>query len=403
MEASPIRRTGWNRSIRSAAVGTGMHTQHLSFFIAAAEELNVHRAAARLGVSEQALARNLRSLELELDVALFRRLPRGLRLTEAGEALLAHARTIENHMHLVIEQARNHAQGRPERLEVGAYGAVLLTHIPAVLQTFRALYPAVDIVLHNLPKDQMIKGLRQGRLHACFDRMVPTLPDLQRECVMRERIVVALNRKNPLAAKREVHFLDLRDEPMIVGDLPNVTVYGQRGGPQTVDDIRITAEIGQIDGLYGILGQAGPTSVRTSGSLPATAQMQFDVADVDWMGAATFAQVVLHEMSHSLGFGSIWDRLGLVTNGQFTGANAVHEYDLMVNGTPSGIPVEQDGGAGTAGSHWDEETFNNELMTGYINDGPNYFTAMSEASFRDLGYQINSNYASLADPGYVFG
>jgi len=221
MEASPIRRTGWNRSIRSAAVGTGMHTQHLSFFIAAAEELNVHRAAARLGVSEQALARNLRSLELELDVALFRRLPRGLRLTEAGEALLAHARTIENHMHLVIEQARNHAQGRPERLEVGAYGAVLLTHIPAVLQTFRAIYPAVDIVLHNLPKDQMIKGLRQGRLHACFDRMVPTLPDLQRECVVRERIVVALNRKNPLAAKREVHFLDLRDEPMIVGDLPN--------------------------------------------------------------------------------------------------------------------------------------------------------------------------------------
>jgi len=198
-----------------------MHTQHLSFFIAAAEELNVHLAAVRLGVSDQAIARNLKNLEHELHVALFRRLPGGLRLTEAGEALLAHARTIENHMHLVVEQARNHAQGRPESLEVGAYGAVLLTHVPAVLATFRGIYPEVNVVLHNLPKDQMIKGLRQGRLHACFDRMVPTLPDLQRECVMRERIVVALNRKNPLAVKKEVNFLDLRDEPMIVGDLPN--------------------------------------------------------------------------------------------------------------------------------------------------------------------------------------
>jgi len=188
---------------------------------------------------------------------------------------------------------------------------------------------------------------------------------------------------------------------LIVGDIPNVTVYGQKGGPQVIDDIRITAELGAIDGLYGILGQAGPTSVRTQGSLPATAQMQFDIADVNWMGVDVFAQVVLHEMSHSLGFGSIWDRLGLVTNGQFTGANAVNEYHLM--GGTGGVPVEQDGGAGTAGSHWDEETFNNELMTGYINEGSNYFTAMSEASFRDLGYQISSNYANLADHGYVFG
>ena len=187
---------------------------------------------------------------------------------------------------------------------------------------------------------------------------------------------------------------------LIIGDLPNVSVR-TKGGITTVDDIKITAELAPIDGLYGILGQAGPTSVRTTGSLPATAQMKFDIADVDAMGLATFAEVVLHEMAHSLGSGSIWDRLGLVTNGLFTGSNAVREYHLM-GGTLSGIPVEQDGGSGTAGSHWDEETFGNELMTGYINDGKNYFTAMSEASFADLGYVIRQDYAALADTGYVF-
>src|SRR6185436_14439703 len=63
---------------------------------------------------------------------------------------------------------------------------------------------------------------------------------------------------------------------LITGDIPNVTVVG-KGGQKVVDDIYITAELGNIDGAGGILGQAGPTAVRSTGSLPATAQMKFDI------------------------------------------------------------------------------------------------------------------------------
>jgi len=202
----------------------------------------------------------------------------------------------------------------------------------------------------------------------------------------------------------ELHqvFVDAADRltALIIQDIPDVTVRGGKGAPKVVDDILITAELGAIDGLYGILGQAGPTSVRTGSSLPATAQMQFDIEDVNAMGVSVFSEVVLHEMAHSLGFGSIWDRLGLVSNGSFTGTNANNEYHAL--GGTGFIPVEQDGGSGTAGSHWDEETFGNELMTGYINDGENYFTAMSAASFRDMGYGITNNYVAWADDGYIF-
>ncbi len=128
--------------------------------------------------------------------------------------------------------------------------------------------------------------------------------------------------------------------------------------------------------------------------------MQFDIVDVNAMGLDVFAEVVLHEMAHSLGFGSIWTRLGLVTNGQFTGSNAVDEYHQM--GGTGFIPVEQDGGSGTAGSHWDEETFNNELMTGYINDGVNPFSEMSAASFADLGYTLAPNYPAWVSSGDFF-
>jgi hypothetical protein len=186
---------------------------------------------------------------------------------------------------------------------------------------------------------------------------------------------------------------------LIVGELQDVSVRS-KGRTTVIDDIKITAELGAIDGLYGVLGQAGPTAVRTSNSLPATATMKFDIADVNDMGLAAFEDVVLHEMAHSLGFGSIWSRLGLVTNGEYTGANAVDAFHDM--GGTGFIPVEQDGGSGTAGSHWDEETFNNELMTGYINDGMNYFTGMSAAAFADLGYTLSPNYLAYTDTGYVY-
>lgn len=186
---------------------------------------------------------------------------------------------------------------------------------------------------------------------------------------------------------------------LITGDVADVTVFGLKGGPRLVDDIVITAELKAIDGEGGILGQAGPTSIRTANYLPATAIMQFDSADAaTFEGLKLFDDIVFHEMSHSLGFGSIWDYKGLVDNGQYVGAHAVAEYGGL-------IPVETDGGSGTAGSHWDEDTFGNELMTGYINLGGNVFSDMSAAAFADLGYTIDNSYGSFAwvNTTYEFG
>ena len=64
------------------------------------------------------------------------------------------------------------------------------------------------------------------------------------------------------------------------------------------------------------------------------------------------------------------------------GAYSLEPYVLMI------------AGSGTAGSHWDEETYDNELMTGYINDA-NYMSTMSGASFADLGYQLSSNWQQV--------
>ena len=181
---------------------------------------------------------------------------------------------------------------------------------------------------------------------------------------------------------------------LIVGDIADVVYRGK-----TIDDIRIVAKLTDIDGPGGILGQAGPTAIRTDGYLPATAIMEFDIAD-----AATFStmssgsegtlwdDIVFHEMMHSIGFGSIWTYQDLLSGGgtdnpTFTGSLATDVYEATSGVTNSGgVPVEQDGGPGTRDSHWDEETFDNEIMTGYLNNSDNYLSDMTVASIEDLGY-----------------
>jgi hypothetical protein len=126
-----------------------------------------------------------------------------------------------------------------------------------------------------------------------------------------------------------------------------------------------------IDGVGGILGQAGPSHVWTANDLTADGSMQFDVADAQtYLGLGLWDDIVTHEMMHVLGVGSLWnygDHVGLVSGGQYTGTFALTAYEETHDGATF-IPVEQDGGSGTAGSHWDEETLGNELMTGYINN-----------------------------------
>jgi Bacterial Ig-like domain/Leishmanolysin len=162
----------------------------------------------------------------------------------------------------------------------------------------------------------------------------------------------------------------------------------------TIDDIRIDATGVTIDGPGNILGQAGPTAIRGSNQLPFTGEMEFDSADLASMEAnGSLNNVITHEMGHVLGIGTLWDLKSLTINPNTTswgyiGSNALTQYRSMISSTTAtNVPVENLGGPGTAGGHWRESTFNNELMTGSINSGSNPLSRMSAASMIDLGYQ----------------
>lgn len=184
-----------------------------------------------------------------------------------------------------------------------------------------------------------------------------------------------------------------RWEQVITADLPNVNT-SQWG---LIDDLLIDASVEFIDGPNNILGRAGPDAFRSGSRLPYHGIMEFDSADMQQMlNNGTLVDVILHEMGHVLGLGTLWDQLGLKSgNFQYIGARALAEYRTL-SGQPNAqsVPLETGGGPGTAGGHWSESVFGGELMTGYAG-GSMAMSRMTIASLQDMGYGVDY---STADP-----
>ncbi|NBV44855.1 MAG: hypothetical protein EBR86_04265 [Planctomycetia bacterium] len=189
---------------------------------------------------------------------------------------------------------------------------------------------------------------------------------------------------------------------IITGDLPDVTVNGR-----LIDDVLIDASAVAIDGPSGILGQAGPLTFRFGSQLPSTGIMQFDSADLTTLEAnGKLLPVILHEMGHVLGIGTIWSGRGFLTgagttNPRFTGPQATAAYNAIFGRSDTSVPVEGlPSGPGSRDSHWRESVFGPELMSPFIsfNDTSSPISRVTVASLADLSYSVNINAADRFTP-----
>ena len=189
-----------------------------------------------------------------------------------------------------------------------------------------------------------------------------------------------------------------RWQQIISSDVP-----GNTTGGVFVDDITITVQMGLLgytagtDGSGGVLANASPTAWRAGANgLPWKAKTGIDPADAN---SRQLTGILTHEFGHALGF---LNRNGFgryVFGNSFTGPNALREYRIF-SPMATGVPLETTGGAGTAGNHWLEAVFGNELMTGFLNSGLNPISRITVAAFQDMGYAVNYSAAdSFRMPG----
>ncbi len=205
-------------------------------------------------------------------------------------------------------------------------------------------------------------------------------------------------------------------ERTIFGDLPGAfAMFTAPCGPGTpdinefVDDVIIFAMLDSIDGPGNVLGGATPCLIRQGSLLPGLGIMTFDTADIaTTIALGEFDEIVMHEMGHVLGFGTIWQGLGLLvgpartggTDPHFIGSQAVAAFDANGGanysagvrvpvenciGLPPGLPC----GQGQFDGHWRETVFGDELMSSYLDTGANPFSVITVAAMGDLGYLVN--------------
>jgi DNA-binding transcriptional LysR family regulator len=193
-----------------------MELRHLRYFVAVAEELHFGRAAARVRIAQPPLSQQIRQLEQELGVTLFVRTKRRVELTEAGRALLDHARSILAEAERSKRIVQRAGRGEIGRIAIGFSSSADLDILPRVLRVWRERFPDVEVELLALLTAAQVDALRRGRIDVGFVRLPTEDAGLVLESIQHEPLIAVLPEGHGLARRARVRLGDLASETMLL-------------------------------------------------------------------------------------------------------------------------------------------------------------------------------------------
>ncbi len=199
-----------------------VHVRDLRYFLAVADELHFTRAAQRLFVSQPALSKQIRGLELHLRASLFVRGAGGVALTPAGRALVPHARAVVATWDAGQSAVAEAVAAETRVLVLGLSISVGRGLLPAVTESFLERHPDWRLELRQSGFSDPTVGLADGSSDVGFCWLPLPAGAPLRSCVLfTEARHVALPTDHRLAVRDEVTMDDLLDEPFLA--LPEST------------------------------------------------------------------------------------------------------------------------------------------------------------------------------------
>lgn len=196
-----------------------MELRHIRYFLVAAEEKNLTKAAMRLGISQPPLSMQIRDLENEIGAALFHRNPHGIELTEAGQAFLQAVQPLQQRADEAIQIARQVANGELGQLNLGFTGTAALNPlIPTAIREFQKTYPKVKVKIEEANSAALIQKLLNEQVDIAFLRPSDPQPDaLKIQHLMDEPLVAVVPSHHPAAEHAQALALTvLKDDPFIM-------------------------------------------------------------------------------------------------------------------------------------------------------------------------------------------
>ena len=227
----------------------------LRAFLVVAQELHFGRAAERLNTAQPALSRTIARLESALEVRLFDRSSRAVRLTAAGKSLMEEAREIVERIDGLPQRVLNAASGhRP--LLIAYMDFAMNAYVPSIVKPFKQRYPEYPVHLTSMGTEQQRLALLEGEIDAGFligpfeHRGIATLT------IGLDPLVVLLPKTHRLAEKSEVHLSDLVLEDFVLGSKEAWGAYRRM-----LDDLcleagfapRVIQEASNATGIFGMV------------------------------------------------------------------------------------------------------------------------------------------------------
>ena len=193
-----------------------MNLNHLAIFHAVALAGSVSGGARRLHISQSAVSKQLSELEAALDLALFERLPRGVRPTEAGRTLLDYAQrlfALESEAERALAELKQLGRGR---IAIGASRTIGTYMLPPVLARFHRQYPRIELSLRVENTKAIEAKLVAGEIDIGFAEGMPSSEELDYRVFARDQLVLVAAPEHPACARAPLPLSALASEELLM-------------------------------------------------------------------------------------------------------------------------------------------------------------------------------------------
>jgi DNA-binding transcriptional LysR family regulator len=188
----------------------------LRYVVCVAEERRFTRAAARLHVAQPSVSSAVAALEHELGAPLFHRDRTEVTLTNAGEVFLPWARQVLADCEAGATAVRDLLGLQRGRLSLGATPSLTTNLLPPVLAQFHVDHPGLELTVQEAGSQSLVEQLERGEMDLAVVILPVAQPWVESTALMEEELVLAVDRAHPLAGRRSVRVIDLKQVPLVM-------------------------------------------------------------------------------------------------------------------------------------------------------------------------------------------
>ncbi len=193
-----------------------MELRQLRYFVAVADAGSISAAARVLGVSQPTVSDRISALEGRVNTNLFERQARGMRLTFAGNQLLALARRIVADVDRALDYTERVARVEVGTLPLGFYTSLASGPLRDTLKAFHDASPDVALELHEGNPTQLLASLRDREIDLAVTVLDVSTTGFETQALWDENLVIAVPTGHPLAEKDRITWTDLAGQPIVM-------------------------------------------------------------------------------------------------------------------------------------------------------------------------------------------